>query len=235
MPTVTVDSLVQRIAGLKADLVEQGRRVEKMAESSIDAVFERDPEKARWVIEHDDEIDRVDVEIEKSCVLLLMDIAHAPVDLPVRALRMLFTIVKINNELERIADGAVNIAERVPTLLALPAPPTPFRVLANSVVGIVRDTTAAFDRDDVALAQSVLATDDLVDEFENRLLRDVQEKLAKGGFDVDAALALHRGAADLERMGDHCTNIAEQVIYVCSGAIVRHQAGHWTAPRLPDA
>ncbi len=235
MTPATVSNISQRIAGLKADLVEQGRRVEKMVESAVDAVFERDGAKALWVIEHDTVVDRVDIEIEKGSVLLLMDIAHVAMDLSKRDLRMLFTIVKINNEMERIADCAVNIAERVPALLALPAPPTPFRVLANSVVGIVRDTTAAFERDDVALAQSVLATDDLVDEFENRLLRDVQEKLSRGGFDVEAALALHRGAADLERMGDHCTNIAEQVIYVCSGAIVRHEAGHWTSPKLPEA
>lgn len=235
MTPATVSNISQRIAGLKADLVEQGRRVEKMVESAVDAVFERDGAKALWVIEHDNVVDRVDIEIEKGSVLLLMDIAHVAMDLSKRDLRMLFTIVKINNEMERIADCAVNIAERVPALLALPAPPTPFRVLANSVVGIVRDTTAAFERDDVALAQSVLATDDLVDEFENRLLRDVQEKLSRGGFDVEAALALHRGAADLERMGDHCTNIAEQVIYVCSGAIVRHEAGHWTSPKLPEA
>ena len=224
----------QRIERLKAELVNQGRLVERMVESAIDSVFERDRDKALWVIDEDATVDRVDVEIEQRAVRLMGHIANESVNLDESKIRMLLTIVKINNELERIADISVNIAELVPTLLELPAPPTTFRVMANSIIGIVRDANTAFEQMDIPTARAVLASDDLVDEFELRILRDAQEQVARGETPVEVAFGLMRVATDLERMGDHCTNIAEQVIYVATGAIVRHQEGHWTAPEMPE-
>jgi len=212
----------QRIERLKAELMNQGRLVERMVESAIDSVFERDSDKAAWVIAEDATIDRADVELEKRAVRLLWDIAGVSVDLDESRIRMLLTIVKINNELERIADISVNIAAQLPTLLELPAPPTTFRVMANSIIGIVRDANTAFETMDIPTARSVLASDDLVDAFELKILREAQEKVARGQTPVDVAFGLMRVATDLERMGDHCTNIAEQVIYVATGAIVRH-------------
>lgn len=230
MPTAEFE---QRIERLKADLINQGRLVERMVESAIDSVFERAPKKAEWVINEDAEVDRVDIELEQRAVRLLVDIAGECVELEPTRIRMLLTIVKINNELERIADISVNIAEQLPTLLEIPAPPTTFRVMANSIIGIVRDANTAFETLDIPTARAVLASDDLVDEFELKILREAQEKVAAGDTPVDVAFGLMRVATDLERMGDHCTNIAEQVIYVATGAIVRHQEGHWTAPEMP--
>jgi len=225
----------QRIERLSAELMNQGRQVERMVESAIDAVFERDEKKAAWVISEDTAIDRVDIELEKRAVRLLGDIARESVDLDDSKMRMLLTIVKINNELERIADISVNIAEQFPTLLELPKPPTTFRVMANSIIGIVRDANTAFEKMDIPTARSVLASDDLVDAFELKILREAQERVARGETPVDVAFSLMRVATDLERMGDHCTNIAEQVIYVATGAIVRHQEGHWSAPEMPES
>jgi len=225
----------QRIDRLKAELHNQGRQVERMVESSIDAVFERDPAKAAWVVGEDVTIDRIDVELEKRAVRLLGDIASEQVELPEAKIRMLLTIVKVNNELERIADIAVNVAELAPKLLELPRPPTTFRVMANSIIGIVRDANTSFENLDVPTARAVLASDDAVDAFELALLREAQEQVARGETPVEVAFSLTRVATDLERMGDHCTNIAEQVIYVATGAIVRHQEGHWSAPEMPES
>jgi phosphate transport system protein len=224
----------QRIERLRGELMNQGRRVERMVESSIDSVFERDKDKALWVIGEDATIDLADIELERRAVRLLCDIANERVELEESKIRMMLTIVKINNELERIADISCNIAEMVPTLLELPKPPTTFRVMANSIIGIVRDANTAFESMDIPTARSVLASDDLVDEFELKILREAQEKVASGETPVDVAFGLMRVATDLERMGDHCTNIAEQVIYVATGAIVRHQEGHWSAPEMPE-
>ena len=232
MPTAEFE---QRIERLKAELINQGRQVERMVESAIDAVFERDHDKAAWVIAEDVKIDRTDIELEKRAVRLLWHIANERVELDESKIRMMLTIVKINNELERIADISVNIAEQFPTLLELPTPPTTFRVMANSIIGILRDANTAFETMDIATARSVLASDDLVDEFELKILREAQEKVARGETPVDVAFGLMRVATDLERMGDHCTNIAEQVIYVATGAIVRHQEGHWSAPEMPES
>jgi phosphate transport system protein len=228
------EAFKQRVARLKADIVEQGRRVTRIVESSIESVFDADHDKAHWVIENDSLIDRVDVEIERAAVALLSDSTREGADLSGDQLRMVLTVVKVNNELERIADGAVDICERVEEMSDVSGafPPT-FRVMANSVVGILDCTIRSLDTLDTKLAETVLSSDDTVDEFERVLLRETQQRLANGDIDVDLGFALHTIAGSLERMGDHCTNIAEQVIYVVTGKIVRHTEGHWTSPETP--
>jgi len=232
--STAAEAFTQRVSRLKADLVEQGRRVEAMVEASIDALFDRDAAKAQWVIERDNVIDKADVEIERAAVQLLTDAARESVALDPSDIRGVLTIVKVNNEIERVADGAVTISEQTQAIGEFEAaPPGRFRVMANSVIGILRDSVASFDQGDIALAETVLASDDTVDEFERRILKDMQEAVAQGKASVDFAFAINIVAAELERMGDHCTNIAEQVIYLATGKIVRHMEGHWTAPEEP--
>lgn len=230
----TLEVFERRIARLRADMVEQGRRVERMVEGAVEAIFEMDQSKADWIISHDSVIDRADVEIERAAVDLLTDIARTAVDLPERLLRLLLMIVKVNNELERTADGAVTIAEQVATFQALADEPSGrFRVMANSAVGIVRDTVTCFERQDTKLAQAVLASDDTMDEFERAILLEMQQRVAAGDANVEFAFATNIVANELERIGDHCTNVAEQVIYIATGKIVRHMEGHWTEPEEP--
>jgi len=143
--------------------------------------------------------------------------------------------VKINNELERIADCAVNIAEVVvryrDDLNDIP-PPT-FRVMANSVIGMVRDANRALDDLNVDLAQQVLRFDHTVDQFKTEIGLDAEKKIASGDFSVSFGFRLRTVTAQLERIADHCTNICEQVIYLESGKIVRHEPEGWTRPELP--
>lgn len=225
MPT-TPDGFADRLARLKADLIEQGRRVQSVLEAAFEAVFDADSGRAARVIAQDDAIDRVDVEIEKAAVLLLTDATHASAHLDARQLRGVLTIAKVNNELERIADAAVAIAERLDGGAA-PAVPETFRVMANSVVGILRDVNRALDRLDPKLARVVLQSDDCVADFKDAILRDAENRIAAGTMTVDAAFVLHEFANQCERIADHCTNIAEQVIYSATGSIVRHTEGHW--------
>jgi len=230
----TPQGFEQRIVRLKADLVEQGRRVQRMFEASVEAVFEQDRKKADWVCENDAVIDRVDVEIERAAVEILKDIARSVADLDEDQIRWLLTIVKVNNELERIADEAVKIAERVESIMTLPAaPPDRFRVMANSVIGVLSDTNRSFERTDTGLARTVLASDDAVEAFEHAILRDMQKCVAEGSIDIDFAFAINMITTAMERVEDHCTNIAEQVIYVSTGRIVRHTQGHWSEPEQP--
>ena len=230
----TRESIERRIARLRVDMVEQGRRVERLVEGAVEAVFDRDAEKAAWVIKHDAVIDRADVEIERAAVDLLGDIAREAFDLSPEQLRLVLMIVKVNNELERTADGAVEIAEQVEVFKALTDEPSGrFRVMANSAVGIVRDTVTCFENRDTSLAQSVLASDDTMDEFERAILLEMQQRVAAGQANVEFAFATNIVANELERIGDHCTNVAEQVIYIATGKIVRHMEGHWTEPEEP--
>lgn len=217
-----------RLQQIKADLVGQGRRVQTLLEAAFEAVFARDPGRAARVMAMDDEVDRVDVEVEKASVQLLTDATHEHSQLDPAQLRGVLTIVKINNELERIADAAVAIAEHAASLRDMPgAIPETFQVMANSVVGILRDVNTAFDRGDARLARVVLQSEDAVEAFKAAILTDAERKLATAAMAVDFAFALHEIASECTKMADHCTNIAEQVIYSVTGAIVRHTDVGW--------
>jgi phosphate transport system protein len=224
----------KRLERLHADLVEQGRRVGALLEAAFEAVFSRDEGAADRAIAQDDAVDRVDVDIEKASVRLLTDATHEGAALEAAQLRAVLTIVKINNELERIADCGCAVAEQVDTFLSVQGDiPETFRVMANSVVGILRDVMRAFDRSDAALAKVALQSEDAVEAFKAAILRDAEQRIAQGTMSVDFAFALHEMASQCERMADHCTNIAEQVIYAVTGAIVRHTEGHWVeVPRV---
>lgn len=231
----TPDEYIQRIDRLKADMGEQGRRVAAMLDQAIEAVFARDAAACKKVIDADSVIDRVDVEVERAAVKLLGEIAREEAAISDDRLRMVLTIVKVNNELERIADGAVDIAEMRESLACFEDEiPKAFRVMANSVIGLLHSTVRSFENLDTDLARSVLASDETVDEFERVILRDAQKALAEGALDLDAAFALHAMAGRLEIINAHSCNIAEQIIYVATGAIVRHQGGHWSEPTLPE-
>jgi len=224
----------RRIDRLKADLVAQGSRVLTMVEEAVEAVFDHDVEKAARVEAQDTIIDKADVEIERAAVAIFTDMAATRVDIPHEQIRLVLTIVKVNNEMERIADEAVGVAQRAPALADLNRPlPDRFRVMANSVIGIIEATNTCFERIDPELAQTVLASDDLVDRFEHQILLDMQREVAGGAMPVDDAFAIGKIAAAFERIDDHCTNIAEQAIYVSTGKIVRHTRGSWTSPEQP--
>jgi len=217
----------QRLEALQRDLSEQGRRVQALIEEALEAVFTGDRDRAARAVAGDDEIDRVDVELEKASVQLLTDATHLGAKLDPRQLRAVLTVVKINNEMERIADCAVSIAERAAAVRSRGWAPETFRVMANSVVGIVRDVNQAYARQDAGLAKVVLQSEDAVEAFKDAILRDAERQIASGAMTVDLAFALHELANECVRMADHCTNIAEQVIYSLTGAIVRHMEGKW--------
>ena len=217
-----------RVASLRMELTEQGRRVQAMLEGCFEAVFAKDPARASRIISMDDEIDRVDVDLERACVQLLTDATHENARLEPDQLRAVLTIVKINNELERIADCGVTVAERARGLRDIPGTiPETFRVMANSVVGIMRDTCTAYSRSDATLAKVVLQSEDCIEAFKVAILKDAESRIAQGSMHVDFAFTLHEIANECCSMADHCTNIAEQIIYSLTGAIVRHMEGRW--------
>lgn len=222
------EGFVERTQRLRADLASQGRRVQALLEAAFEAIFERNAEKAKAAVLLDDAIDAVDVELEKACVQLLADATKAGAELPQAQLRAVLTIVKVNNELERTADIGVELAEMVhSTKLGTQAFPDTFRVMANSVIGIVRDVITAVLKADPALANIVLQSQHAVSAFKDAILRDAEEKLSRGLMSADFAFALHEIATACEIIADHCTNVAEQVIYQTTGAIVRHVPTGW--------
>lgn len=223
-------SFEMKLQQLKSDLVTQGDRVYQQLLSSVESYFDRDVTKAAKVIEADDVIDRVDIEIERASIPLLAVGGRDEHDI-----RFILTMVKINNELERIADCAVDIAEVVKEHAdeMVEQVPARFRVMANSVIGMLRDANRALADLNLELARQVLGFDDTVDQFQREISLDAEEQVASGELNVRLAFRLRRVTARLERAADHCTNICEQVIYLQSGKIVRHLPSGWTEPQLP--
>ena len=226
MPTFS-----SKLRELQTILNEQGDRVLAMVTLAIEAYFDHDDAKARAVVALDDEIDSVDVAIERASIPLL---AMGQTD--EHAIRQVLTLVKVNNELERIADCGVNIAEQVVghQHLSDPMPPT-FRVMANSVLGMLRDSNRALATSNAELARQVLLFDDTVDRFRNELILQAQEHVALGASSVRFAFRLTGATRNMERIADHSTNICEQTIYLLSGKIVRHRPEGWSDPARPES
>ena len=223
-----------RLTALHQELIDEGAAVRQIVERAIDAVFSRNADLAKQVEAEDEAIDRSDVLIERHAVALLTD-AIGTGGLTERDVRMILTIVKVNNEFERIADLAAIIAGLVDSFVKMDGElPRQFRVLANSVIGIVQTTVSCFAEMNETLAQRVLRSDATTEAFREAVLRRNEEELAAGVRDPEFAFTTNRVAAALARMAEHCTNVAEQVIYVETGMIVRHAADGWTEPTAPN-
>ena len=218
-----------RLASLRNDIVLQGDRVLDVTLRAVESYFDGDRSKARAVVDADEAIDRADVEIERASIPLLgMGVTDE------KSIRSVLTIVKVNNELERIADCSVDVAEAVLSDVALPAriPPV-FRVMANSVIGMLRDTNRALAAGNPSLAQQVLLFDDTVALLKKEIMKTAQEQVAAGALPIDFAFRLLTITKSVERIADHCTNVCEQVIYLHSGLIVRHRPEGWSKPLPP--
>ena len=223
-------NFASQLARLRNDLVTQGNRVTDMALRAVESYFDRDVEKARGVVSGDSVIDRCDVEIERASIDIL-----ALGETDEHNIRAVLTIVKVNNELERIADIAVNIAEvTLDSGQTTEIVPATFRVMANSVIGMLRDGNRSLGQADAPLAERVLAFDDTVTRFKTEISLDAQEKVASGAFGVKFAFRLMTVVKNLERIADHCTNICEQLIYLETGRIVRHMPEGWGKPVMPE-
>jgi len=218
-----------RLARLQSDLNHQAQRVQELFLRAVESFFDQDENAASRVIVDDRVIDRADVEIERASIpLLAMGVSEE------YKIRSVLTIVKVNNELERIADCAVNVAEIVGRAEDGAVVPKTFRVMANSVVGMLRDTANALLHRDTRKAETVLDFDDTVDQFKREILLHAQEQVAAGSFTVQFAFRLHAVTKSIERIADHCTNICEQIIYLETGRVVRHGEQGWSDPKKPE-
>ncbi len=227
MPT-TPEGFTRRLDKLKAEINAQGLRVRGLVEAAITTAFDRDPDAAQRIIDLDDEIDRFDVEIEVAAVRILSDATRVNATLSERQVRTLLTIVKVNNELERIADIGVAMAEHVQKHnFSDGKMPDTLRVMAYSVVGIQRDVNAALHGADPDLARLALRADDAVMSFRDAIIADARGKVLAGDMSIDFAFFISGIADRLTHIADHCSNMAEQTIYLTTGKIVRHDADGW--------
>jgi phosphate transport system protein len=193
--------------------------VEQVIEKSIVALFERDADLARTLMEADTPIDLEENVIEEECLKILA--LHQPVAID---LRRVACIVKINSDLERMADLAVNIAERALALAHGQEVPVPaaFRPMTDLTNTMVRDSLDAFVKLDMVLAKRVCRLDDEVDRYNREIIHDISGFMKQAPDHVDTGLHMFSAARQLERIADHATNIAEDVAYLVEGKIIRH-------------
>ena len=210
------------IEKLKTKILHVAALVEDALQAAVKAITERDLALAQTVIECDNRIDSAEIEVEEDCLKILA--LHQPV---AADLRYVIAVMKINNDLERIADLAANIAERTRSIAHRGAHTVPFDLFGMSelTVKMVRDSVDALVTSNVETANQVCLDDDAVDERHQGAFRVIREQLTANPNDADYLISLLSVSRNLERIADHATNIAEDVIYMINGEIVRHSGG----------
>ncbi len=211
--------LPRQIDGLKQKILFVGTLVEEAIAKAILALNNRDRNLANSVIEADADIDRMEVDVEEECLKILALYQPVAADL-----RFVVAVLKINNDLERMGDLAKNIAKRVVFLAdyELSDLPIDYRGMAAQVKSMVKDSLDALVNADTALAQKVRTSDDEVDNQRRTIERQIEEQIARHPDRTEGLLRLSSVARHLERIADMATNVAEDVIYMVEGEIVRH-------------
>jgi phosphate transport system protein len=208
-----LDKLQKRIVTLAGD-------VEANVENAIKALFNRDAQLAQDMMAGDNAIDMEENQIEEDCLKILA--LHQPVAVD---LRRVATILKINSDLERMGDLAENIAERVFALCSngveIPIPPN-LQQMADLANTMVRDALDAFVNLDAVQARRVCRLDEEVDRYNREIIAQVIAFMQKSAANVEPGLNLFSICRQLERIADHATNIAEDVVYLVEGSIIRH-------------
>ena len=204
---------------LKQKILYVGTLVEEAIAKAIAALINRDAALAKKVIDADNDIDRMEVDVEEECLKILALYQPVAADL-----RFVVAVLKINNDLERMGDLAQNIAKRV-VYLSKADPmdlPIDFRSMAAKSQVMVKQSLDALVNSDAALARQVRGEDDEVDRARQQIRDQIMEAIRKHPTRVEYLLKLNSVSKHLERLADMATNVAEDVIYMVEGEIVRH-------------
>lgn len=204
---------------LKETILKMAIAVEAAIKDSVRSLVERDSALARQVIDADRKVNTLDVQIDEECIRLLA--LKQPMG---KDLRFITTAMKITTDLERIADNAVNIAERALELNEEPLlkPYIDIPRMSRIAQSMVRDTIDAFINGDKQLAKDVIMRDDEVDALNEIVLKELMLIMTRDSSTVSRAVKISYISKYLERIADHATNVAETVIYMVDGKIIRH-------------
>jgi phosphate transport system protein len=211
--------LQRDLENLQRDLLTLAASVEEAIHKAIRALQDRNASLARQVIENDSVIDQEENHVEEECLKMLA--LHQPVAVD---LRRIIAALKINTDLERMADLAEEIAERALDLTHSPAVRVPDKLqnMTDLTTLMVRQSLDAFVHLDARLARSVSRLDDDVDRYNRDMIDETMALMKKSPELVEPGLSLFSAVRHLERIADHATNIAEDVVYLVEGEIVRH-------------
>ncbi len=210
----------EKIQELMQRLLMMGRLAESMIQTALRVLIERDESLSAEILEKEKEVNQLQIEIDDSALKLTA--LGQPMGTNVR---FLFMASRIATELERIADQAVNIIENVPHVLKSPSlrPLVDLPMMGEIAEKMVRDSMEALVKSDCSLANLVLKEEQKVDSFRDKIFRVLLTYMMADPGTIQRGLALILISRNLERVGDHATNIAEEVIYLVEGREVRHQ------------
>lgn len=220
MPQMHTDARYEEeLTELKATILRMGGAAERSIEQAIRALVERDSSLAQQTIDFDTAIDAIEVEVDERVTRILA--LHAPA---ARDLRLILTSNRISNDLERIGDLATSIAERALELNREPQlkPFIDLPRMAEMSQQMVREALDAFVREDVELAVKVLHSDDPIDQLNDQIFRELLTFMMEDPTTIPRALRIIFVSKSLERIADHATNIAEMVIFMTKGKVVKH-------------
>ncbi len=219
---------IEELDHLRERLLEMSGLVEDSIYRSVASLAQKDEQQAQQVIQNEDKINRLEIEIDDLAVGLLALQQPMASDL-----RLITAAIKINTDLERMGDIAVNIVERALYLMHEPLikPLIDIPRMANLVQTMVRKALDAFVKRDAELARSVLLSDDTVDDLRDSVYEELIAFMERDPKTVRQAVNLMFIARSLERLADHATNIAEDVLFLVQGVDVRHHAETRQEPR----
>jgi phosphate transport system protein len=222
--------LERDLNNLQRAILTMAGAVEEAIHKAIRSLQDRDPDLAHDVIDGDSTIDEEENRIEEECLKILA--LHQPVAVD---LRRTAAALLINVDLERMADLAEDIAERTLSLAQRPPAPVPAKLqrMTDLTTTMVRRSLDAFVNLDAPLARAVCRLDDEVDQLNNAIIDELVHLMQRAPEMIEQALSLFSATRHLERIADHATNIAEDVIYLVEGAIVRHRPAAVRADEEP--
>lgn len=224
----------QELETLKGRLLLMGGRTEAIVQKSVEALKRRDPRLAREVFDDDQAIDRLEIDVEERCIGLLALRQPLAVDL-----RFITAALKISNDLERMGDHAVNIAEGALRLAEVPPlkPLVDIPRMADMAASMLREALDAFVRRDAATARRLCRRDDDVDNLNRQLFRELLSFMLEDPSTITRAMELILVARNLERVADLATNVAEEVVFIAEARIIKHHADEAPTggrPHLPQ-
>jgi len=213
--------LIRDLDELHHDLLSMSAVVEELIQQAVGGLAAPSEEFARELARQDDDIDRWDVRIEESCLKILA--LHQPV---ASDLRRIAAVLKITGELERVADLGVHIAERACGMASLPeiAVLDKLKEMARISLDMLHRSIDSYVALDGDAARKVCAEDDIVDELNREIIRDLVHSMQRNPELVEAFMQLFSASRHVERVADHATNIAEDVVYLVEGEIIRHRS-----------
>jgi phosphate transport system protein len=213
--------LTRDLGILHRNLLSMCATVEELVHKAVAELSDPNLERAKELAKQDDEVDRFDVSIEEECLKILA--LHQPV---ATDLRRITTVLKISAELERVADISVHIAERACGLVDQPGivVPEKLQVMARHAVEMLHHSIDAYVGLDTQLARQVCESDNVVDELNREIIAELVTMMQKNPQLIEPGLNLFSSSRHIERVADHATNIAEDVVYLVEGEIIRHRA-----------